>query len=125
MKLSDLFEQIETLEFSLNLSVLSGFKSVLFTLERDETVQRLTTTLQNSPENVHQVFQRLLMVLSNRDHSDYILFSDEALTTYLYALHQVDIELANQAAEQVSKASGLWWARRLANHILQVTDPAK
>jgi len=125
MKLHDLIEQIETLEFSLRLSVLSGFKSVLFTLENDETFQQLTTTLQESHENVDAVFQRLLKVLSNHDQSDYILFADEAVTAYLYALNQQDTELATQAAEQISQTSGLFWARRLAKHILEtpIADP--
>lgn len=125
MKLHDLFEQIETLEFSLYLSVLSGFKSVLLMLEHDETVQQLIGDLEHSAENRQQVFMRVLDVLSKYDQPEYVQFSDETLTAYLYALNQVDTNLAQQAAERILQTPNLWWARRLAKHILEtpVADP--
>jgi hypothetical protein len=125
MRVHNLFEHIETLEFSLDLSVLSGFKSVLLTLEHDETVQQLVGELQHSSENTQLVFQRILDVLSRYNQPEYVQFSDEALIAYLYVLNQVDSNLAQQAAERIRQTPGLWWARRLAKHILEtpVADP--
>jgi hypothetical protein len=119
MKLRDLFDQIETLEFSLNLSVLSGFKSVLNTLEHDEIVQQLVGELQRSNESPPKVFAHLLDVLSKYDQPDYVQFSDEAITVYLYVLNRVATNLAQQSTEHILQKQGLWWARRLAKHILE------
>jgi hypothetical protein len=76
-------------------------------------------------ENKQRVFQRIPQLLPKNPQPEYVHPLDENLTGYLYALGQVDIYLAQEAAEKVLQTPNLFWARRLAKHILEtpVTDP--
>jgi len=125
MKLDTLLEEIESLNFTIRLSILSGFNSVLATLERDETIKQFIAELALSSENMHQVFRRILELLSQNPQPEYAHPLDENITGLLYALQKVDAQLAQEAAEKVIETPNLFWARRLAKHILEtpVADP--
>ncbi len=127
MKLDDRFKEIESINFAIRITILSGFKILLLTLERDETLKEFIGEIEGSSEKQDRVLNRLLELLPANDHPGYMHPYDPALVAYLYTLDRVNASLAHQAAEQLAQNPELFWARRLANHILQtpVSHPAK
>ncbi len=125
MNLNDLFNTIESSEFDANINILSGFNTMLRAMENDDVLKQLVVELSESSDNKRRIFQRLLELLPQNPNPEYAHPRDVALAAYLYVLHQVDRHLAHQAAERIRQIPGLWWARRLAQHILEtrVTDP--
>jgi hypothetical protein len=125
MTLGKLIDEVESLHYSLGLTVLSGFSTVLSTLQRDETTQNLIAIISQSPENKQEVFERMMQVLMRNDQPQYMHLHDPALTGYLYALNQADAELGRLAARRFMFTPNLFWARRLAQHILEspIADP--
>jgi hypothetical protein len=125
MTLGKLIDEVESLQYSLGLTVLSGFSTVLSALRHDEPTQSLIAVISQSPENKQEVFERMMQVLMRNDQPQYMHPHDPALTGYLYAIHQIDPELGQLAARRFMFTPNLFWARRLAQHILEtpVADP--
>ncbi len=125
MSLDKVLEEIESLDFTTRLSILSGFSTVLLTLKNDQTIAQLISKLATSEENRQKVFQRILELLPQNPQPEYAHPLDENLTGYLFALNEVDAHLAQESAEKVFETPNLFWARRLAKHILEtpVADP--
>ena len=118
-----LFDQIESRDFAAGIVIMSGFRILLVILEDSEIEQKLIADLRDSPENQEAVYQRILELLPANEHPDYRSPHDPALTGYLYALRQVNPELALKAAEAVRQKDDLFWAYRLAVHIAQEPAP--
>jgi hypothetical protein len=125
MKLDNLFNTIESSEFDANINILSGFSTMLRALENDDVLMQLVVELSESSDNKRRVFERLLKLLPENPHPEYAHPHDVAVAAYLYVLNQADVELGHLAAEKVVNTPTLWWARRLAKHILEtpVADP--
>jgi hypothetical protein len=125
MNLNDYFDAVEGSAFDANINILSGFSTMLRALANDEILQGLVSELRESPAHKQLVFQRLLELLPQNPNPDYAHPHDVAVAAYLYVLNQADVELGHRAAEEILSTPKLWWARRLARHILEtpVADP--
>jgi hypothetical protein len=122
MSLQELFAEIEGVEFSAKLGVLSGFSSVKTVLHNDHTLKALMEALATSDENRRVVFQHVLKLLPENPHPDYAHPYDHALTGYLYVLSQTDSALTAQAIEHVLQTPKLFWARRLAQELRETAQ---
>jgi hypothetical protein len=115
--LADLIEQIESLNFEIGLTVLSGFSVVLRVLKQDETLLRLITHLRSTSTAGAEVYTRIQHLLADNPTPEYLNTHDAALTGYLYALSEANISLTQQAIEAVIATPNLWWANRMAQYI--------
>ena len=121
MNLHDLTEHIESVRFDVELSLASGFSVLRMILEEHETLRALVNMLRDNPQDSQRILSRIEKLLSDNPKPEFAHPHDSALTGYLYALNQVNSDLAQTAIEKILQTPNLWWARRLAEHI-QVED---
>ncbi len=118
MSLDKYFSVIETIEFQVQYSVLSGFRSVLDGMSEDKTLGQLCAELQRSPESGQAVLHRIKKLLQEYD-VDGDMPIDESVAAYLYCLWRADPATAIEASKIVLDAGGQWWSVQLAMHILK------
>ncbi len=119
MSLTELLNQVESIDFAVQYTILSGFSIFRRALENDETVQRLIELLHWSNDDMVLVFKRLQYLLNANDQPEYAHPYDPAISAYLYALSVVDHNLSVSAAQQVLLTRQLFWAHWLAKQILE------
>jgi len=112
------FEAIESLEFIVQFSVLSGFTVLLRAFANDATVEGLRAKLDAHPDVGPSVFNRINQVLTKSDVELY----DESIAAYLFCLWKADLPLALKASERILETGGLWWSGQLALHVIKVTE---
>ena len=89
MKLVNYFEEIESLPFQIQFSVLSGISVVKFALSRNATVTGLLDLLQHETclaEDLYHRIRYLLPLVATESNLSY----DESIVTYLYCLNKID-----------------------------------
>lgn len=121
VNLTPYFEQIESLEFEIYISVISGYRIVLNALERHETVNQLIEAVRENPQAGQAVLDHLQEMLSSVGTPGHAFKYDGAIAAYLYVLSQTNVDLA-AAAEQIAQMPSLFWAAKLAKQTLE-TDP--
>ncbi len=112
------FETIESMEFIVQFSVLSGFNSLRRAFASDETIEVLCSTLNEQPDACKLVAKRIGQVLTKSDVELY----DESIAAYLFCLSHADRALALKASEAILEAGGLWWSVQLALHVMNATE---
>lgn len=122
MGLHKYFRKIDSLEFQVQFSVLSGFSSLRRYFARDLT---LTELIAEAMEDITQ------SSCSINEHIRHLLdrhgprMNDESIAAYLYCLKQIDLAVAQEASQYVLNKGGVWWSVRMALHILQYEDQIK
>ena len=117
MELLELFDEIESPRFAVQLSVVSGFAVLQMALRDSDTLKQLIDALQGSAHNQQKTFEQLVMLLSDNPNPNTMHVHDEAITAYLYVLSLVDTQSTQSAIAQVLQTSNLWWAHRFAESI--------
>jgi hypothetical protein len=125
MELKALFEQVESVQFSIQVDIASGFRVFQRALEESDIAQSLVRHLQKHPEDRRKTFERLITLLDANDQPEYAHPYDAALAGYLHALNKTDPILAVLASQFVLKTPTLWWAKKLAGQILEGVDGLK
>ena len=118
MKLVNYFEEIESLPFQIQFSVLSGISVVKFALSRNATVTGLLDLLQHETclaEDLYHRIRYLLPLVATESNLSY----DESIVTYLYCLNKIDPLLAYRASAPIWDTEGLLWSRWLAFNIME------
>ncbi len=115
MSLAKDFETIESLEFIVQFSVLSGFSSLLRAFANDAKVEALRAKLGAQANACQSVVNRINQVLTKSDVELY----DESIAAYLFCLWKADLPLAHKASERILETGGLWWSVQLALHIIK------
>jgi hypothetical protein len=115
----EIFEYIESLHFDVEMNLASGFNLYRRWLADDENLHALIAQIQQTSTLRQEVFSRLLALLAllPEDFDFNAARYDAALSAYLFALHAVDSELAQQAIERILQTPKLWWVKRLAQHL--------
>jgi len=115
MSLAKDFETIESLEFIVQFSVLSGFSSLLRAFAQDETLEGLRSKLSAQPDACQSVANHINQVLTKSDVELY----DESVAAYLFCLSQANQALAMKASEEILEIGRLWWSVQLAMRIVR------
>ncbi len=118
MSIAKDFEAIESLEFIVQFSVLSGFNLLLRALADDAIVEALRLKLNGQPDACQLVSNRINQVLKKSDVELY----DESIAAYLFCLSKVDLPIAHKASKRILDAGSLWWSVQLALHIIKMTE---
>ncbi len=117
MTLDKFFCKMDSLEFQVQFSVLSGFSSVRRAFARDETVKYMIKALRDDkPKKTRAVYEHIRYLLNKSDSQMF----DESIAAYLYCLQQVDYVLAEKASKLVLKKGGVWWSIHLALHTIKL-----
>jgi len=119
MRLAQIIEHTESLEFDVRFSVLSGFRTVLSGFEIDETVQALITLLHDNPDNQLAVLERLKALIPDYQ-KDYMHPHDIPVCAYLYALNQVSsLGALEVVIPAIISKEEFFWSRKMAIKILE------
>ena len=118
MKHNEYFEEMETIEFQVQFSVLSGFQSLLRAFSRDSTVMRLIAKLLDDQGQTHEIYERITYLLSVADPR----YFDESIAAYLFCLWEADHPIAHKVSERILETGGLWWSVQLALHVIETTE---
>ena len=118
MTLSDYFEEIESLAFQIQFSVLSGLSSVEFALARNSTVTGMLDLVKGDVPLVQELYRRISYLLP-KVAGETKLSYDESIVAYLYCLKKSDPLWAYRASEKIWDTDGLLWSRWLAYKIIE------
>ena len=118
MSIANVFETIESMEFIVQFSVLSGLNSLRRALSSDATVEALHSKLSDQSDACQLVANRISHILTKSDVELY----DESIAAYLICLSRADRALAQKASEEILETGGLWWSVQLAHHIINMTE---
>lgn len=125
MELHEYFGTIESLEFQVQFSILSGFRSVRDAMSEDETLIQLIKYLDSHPSKVGELQTRIDHMLERIETATDISV-DESIAAYMFCLLKVDLAGACDAAERILDAGSLWWSVQYAlyvtNYVSQITE---
>ena len=128
MKLHEYFDTIESIEFQVRFSILSGFRSVLDAMSEDEILIQLIKYLDSQPSKVGELQSRIEHLLE-RSETVFDISVDESIAAYMFCLLKVDLAAARDASERILQAGSLWWSVQYAlyvkNYVNQITESVK
>ncbi len=119
MILDKYFQEIESLEFQIQLSVLSGIEVLQFALARHATVKGLVAELEKHPCLSDCVYDRIKELLP-KAATETDLSYDESIVTYLYCLNETNSLLAHRVSTLIWDTEGLLWSGWLAFQIIEI-----
>jgi hypothetical protein len=110
--------EITSSEFEIKLNVVSGLRSFIRAVFKEEAVKVLYRAMLTSPSARDAVLEQV-QILSNLDiDRRYENPNDTALAVFLLLTFAVDTELAVIAADLVDRAPQCWYAQKIARKIL-------
>jgi len=121
MILDKYFDKIETLDFQVQFSVLSGLSVVELALSYDETISGLLDLLRREARYAEDLYRRIRYLLP-RVSQETNLSYDESIVAYLYCLNKTDLLFAYRASTLIWDTEGLLWSRWLAFKIIQLVQ---
>ena len=125
MTLSAYFEEMETLSFQTQFSVISGLEVLRLAFSYDSTIKNLIAELNGNHSLIQEIFARIKYLLPKAATTTELSY-DESIAAYLFCLSRVDLAAARDASNLVLMTGGLWWSVQLALHIKdyvnQITD---
>src|SRR5258708_21962644 len=122
MNLTKAFKKIESVSFAIEFSVISGFKVFQRALEENKTLLSLIADLRQRPERKDRVLERLIAVLQAEHSAEYQHPNDIPIAAYLFVLYRADPFMALGIARQLTNIQNLWWARLLAQSIVDAMN---
>ncbi len=128
MELHEYFDTIESLEFQVQFSILSGFRSVRDAMAEDKILIQLIKHLDSQPSEVRALQLRIDHLLQQSE-SVIDISVDESIAAYMFCLMRVDLAAACDAAERILDAGSLWWSVQIAlyvkNYVSQLTESVR
>ena len=120
MILDKYFEDIESLAFQIQFSVLSGLSIVEFALSNNGTVNDLLDLIKNDTDLAERLYFRIRFLLPRVSQQTNLSY-DESIVAYLYCLHKTDLLFAYRASALIwiTETEGLLWSRWLAFKIME------
>jgi hypothetical protein len=119
MKLAELFQTIESLEFSVRYGVTNSLSVLRLVWQEDETIQALIQTLHENTQQEESVIERLKALIATEFEAKTWHPQDMAASAYLYILEQLgNLESLEQGTKLVLSTKGFYWANKLAQKIV-------
>ena len=116
MTLSAYFEEMETLSFQTQFSVISGLEVLRLAFSYDSTIKNLIADLNGNPVLTQEILARIKYLLPKAATTTELSY-DESIAAYLFCLSRVDLAVALDASNLILMTGGLWWSVQLALHI--------
>lgn len=118
MSLNRYFNEIESLQFQIQFSVVGGLKILQLAMGQHATLRDLISVLETDRRAAKRVFQRIRLLLEKVETETELSY-DESIAAYLFCLWKTDPATARDASKSILEAGGQWWSIQLALHILQ------
>lgn len=123
MNLQDIFREIESVEFSAYLSVVSGLRPFWMAISEQEVVHNLIKALK-SYENVKEVVLRIYQLSQEEFDTRFSNPKDKALAVYMWVLSLTSPGVSKMVANTVLDTPQIWWARKVTDKILADSERA-
>lgn len=120
MSLQIYSNEIESLEFQIQFSVVGGIKILQMAMNRHPTLISLRSEVAESDEIADAVFGRIVLLLGRVD-TETELSLDESIAAYLFCLLKEKPIAAYRASWRILDYGGLWWSVQLA-HLVKETS---
>lgn len=120
MRLSAYFEEMETLSFQTQFSVISGFGLLRVAFSHNPTVKNLIAELHDDSSLTQEIYKRISRLLTSAATETEVSY-DESIAAYLFCLSRVDLAAALDASNLVLKTGSLWWSVQLALYVRDYT----
>ncbi len=118
MTTAEAMETIETPQFCAYVNVASSFKTFLRRVIPHEAVKALID--QSSDQSVAKtLLSRILKLLQFEPEEGLEHSWDASIAAYLWILGEKHEEFAKIAAEAIRKGQRLWWAKQVADKVLE------
>ena len=125
MLLCKYFEEIESLEFQIQFSVVGGIEILHLAMERHPTLVALRSEIANNEDLADAVFHRIVLLLGKVETETNLSY-DESIAAYLFCLFKEKPISAYRASWRILDFGGLWWSVQLAlyvkDFVKQLTD---
>jgi len=118
MALSNYFAEIETLEFQVQFSVISGFEILQLAMSQDPTLSKLISEMNKKTDLQAAAFDRIKLLLG-KVATETQLSYDESIAAYLFCLSKVNLATAYRASWRIREHGGLLWSVQLAFSVQQ------
>lgn len=116
MSLETYSNEIESLGFQIQFSVVGGLKILQMAMDRHPTLINLRIEISGSAELEEEVFGRILFLLSKVDTESQLSY-DESIAAYLFCLSKEKPFSAYRACWSILDHGGLWWSVQLAHFV--------
>jgi hypothetical protein len=113
-----LMSLLQTNLFTMSFTDLREFTLLLDALNAHEWVENLVAELRASADAREKIERHIFRLLAESTPHERRYPVDSIVTTYLYALYKADSDRAYRIARKIVALFGLFWARRMAQHIL-------
>ena len=121
MPLDKYFDEIESLGFQIQFSVVGGLKILQSSMAQHSTLVRLISEMVADPARSKAVHDRIARLLAKVDTETQLSY-DESIAAYLFCLSKVDLMIAEQASLSILEHGGLWWSVQLAKFIVATVE---
>jgi hypothetical protein len=117
MIVKELFEQIETDEFEMNIALASGTTLFRIILQDNPYIYRLVTLIRRNSKIKELVTRHIYDLLRADVNPGYVHPKDTFVAAYLYVIALFDIELAQRIIYDIKKAPQLAWSYIICDYI--------
>jgi len=117
----DAMREIESRAFALRSNIASGISSFLYGIAHEEAVEFLLDELR-SPAQANSLLAKVLELAAEMRDSRFEHPRDTAIAAYLWLLAIKNPSSARLAASALTSVEGFWWARKVAQRILEQTQ---
>ncbi|MCH8877873.1 MAG: hypothetical protein IIA89_13810 [Chloroflexi bacterium] len=118
MNLKKLFLEIESNEFAARLNLASGERLLMWSLATDPAVNRLEMELSEEIDHSLIVLGRIQQLVRLEFDFRFENPYDAAMSAYCWVLAQTNQQIGRVAAHLVASAKQTWWARKVAETVM-------
>ncbi len=118
MSLYKYANEIESLEFQIQYSVVGGMEILQLAMERHPTLKALRSEIARNTELANAIFRRIILLLAKIELETQLSY-DESIAAYLFCLFKEEPITAYRASWRILDFGGLWWSVQLAQHVTE------
>lgn len=120
MVFDELLEIVKSIEYEAEMGIFSGWSTFRKHLEANKITKTLIAEITVSVAAKREIEKQLWLLVEDVPDPNVISAHDAGITTYLYALNDVDPQLGEAIAHKLESRNDLWWGRYLIKDILHV-----
>jgi hypothetical protein len=119
MTYEEAIHRIESIQFSVEVNVVSSLASFVNAIRREEAVRLLVREMRSQPHVWRDVCARIIQLRMSPIDPQYENPHDVSLATYVLSSEWFNGWAGRFAARLVSNVQNTWWARRVAALVLK------
>lgn len=119
--MKELFEQIESLEFSVAANYSQGIKDFVYNVTHEKVFDEMLAGSAGRIIVGQDICERAISLASTSVDPRYENPHDAAIAAYLIALSMLNYDFAQLVAYYAYEIQNVWWAKKIATQITEKT----